>query len=64
MAFKAIPGGFHIPNMIQEGTGSFKSLLIDAASEKVAGIVFAPKTGTISKVGFSTRTVTTNHRSS
>ncbi len=59
MAFQTIPSGFYLPDMLQQSTWSFSSLLIDAASEKVAAICQAPKTGTITKIGFVTRTVTT-----
>lgn len=51
---------FIIPNPhIFSGT-AFSSLLIDASGEKVAFIIQIPKTGTISKVGFRTATVTTS----
>lgn len=38
---------------------AFSSLLIDASGEKVAFIIQIPKTGTVSKIGFRTGTVTT-----
>lgn len=51
---------FIIPNPhIFSGT-TFASLLIDASGEKTAFIIQIPKTGTISKVGFRTNTVTTS----
>jgi hypothetical protein len=46
------------PNYIGAATLTFGNLLIDAADEKAAFIVQAPKTGTISKIGFRTGTVT------
>ena len=61
MALQEIPGGMIIPKLWDgpsAGLG-YGSLLLDAASEKAAYIVRAPKTGTISKVGFRTGTVTT-----
>jgi hypothetical protein len=39
---------------------SFVSRLIDATGEKYAAIIQIPKTGTISKIGFRTGTVTTS----
>lgn len=59
MAFQTIPGGLIIPSKGSDENPSFQDLLIDAASEKAASIVRAGKTGTIDKVGFKTRTVTT-----
>ena len=44
-------------NMYDDDT--FNTLVIDAASEKVAGVFQACKTGTINKIGFGTGTVTT-----
>jgi hypothetical protein len=38
---------------------SLQNFLLDAASEKAAGVFQAPKDGTINKVGFLARTVTT-----
>lgn len=51
---------FYIPNPFIMGSTAFSSLLIDASGEKAAFIVQIPKTGTISKVGFRTGTVTTS----
>jgi hypothetical protein len=50
-----------IPDLPSAGNGapSFNSYLIDAANEKLAFILYAPKSGSIRKVGFRTATVTT-----
>ena len=55
-----IKGNFQIPvyNQIVSGT-SGQTLLIDAAAEKVAFVMQASETKSISKVGFRTGTVTT-----
>ena len=62
MAFQTIPGGLAIPVPPNSGTSSTTfgtPMLLNAASEEAAGVLYAPKTGTISKIGFLTGTVTT-----
>lgn len=59
MAFQAIPGGFYLPHPYRESSETFLSLFLDTAGDSAAGIMRAPKTGTITKVGFRTGTVTT-----
>lgn len=61
MAYQTFPGGMYFPTvpLVDDVSLQFTSLLINAASESVAGIFQAPKTGTIDKVGFLTGTVTT-----
>lgn len=60
MALQIIPGGLWIPHpFIRTGAISFGNMLIDASGEKAAGIFRAPKTGTVSKIGFLTGIVTT-----
>lgn len=59
MAFQTIPGHLWIPDLPEDDSPVFTNMLIDASGEKAAAIVTAPKTGTIDKVGFRTRTVTT-----
>jgi len=59
MAEQTIKGYILIPDQLLSININFNSMLIDAASEKAASIVQASKTGTISKVGFLTGTVTT-----
>ncbi len=61
MAFQAIPGGAWIlhPPLERQSLINFTGELIDASTEKEALVSLIPKTGTISKVGFLTRTVTT-----
>ena len=56
MALQTIKGGLAIPPYFKI---SLANMVIDAANEKAAGILRAPKTGIISKVGFLTATVTT-----
>ena len=51
---------FSIPHPYSILGSTFQSLLIDASGEKAAFVVQIPKTGTISKVGFRTATVTTS----
>jgi hypothetical protein len=60
MTLQAINPPILIPGLIDYCHSYYwSSLLIDAAAEKAAFITYAPKTGTISKVGFRTGTVTT-----
>ncbi len=61
MAFQAISSRTTIPTLPILGAGGLgrTSLLIDAAGEKAAAIVYAPQAGDIAKVGFLTDTVTT-----
>lgn len=60
MAEQTIKGYFLFPELDFDDSGpNFTSQLIDAADEKAASIIQAPKTGTISKVGFRTITVAT-----
>lgn len=63
MALQTIKGGIFLPSPPPDVDGtapSLVSMLLDAAGEKAAFIVLAPKTGTISKVIFRTGTVTTS----
>ncbi len=61
MSLQAIPGTILIPDLVSYSHGSaWNDLLIDASGEKVAFVTRVPKTGTITKVGFRTRTVTTS----
>lgn len=60
MAAQTIKGGFQIALPYTAALPTFNALTIDAAGEKVAGIFRVPKSGTISKVGFRTVTVTTS----
>jgi hypothetical protein len=58
MTLQAINPPILIPGLVDYcHSNFFNSLLIDAAAEKAAFITYAPKTGTISKVGFRTGTV-------
>ena len=61
MALQTIPGGgIFIPDYAGwRGLPGFNSQLIDASGERAAAIFKVPKSGTISKVGFRTGTVTT-----
>lgn len=61
MAEQIVEGGLWIPHPYLKGASgpSLQDMLIDASTEKAAGVFMAPKTGTISKVGFLTKTVTT-----
>jgi len=60
MTFQVITGeGLHFPQPINDAAPSLKSILLDAASEKAAFVFRVGKTGTVSKVGFCTATVTT-----
>ncbi|MFQ5804771.1 MAG: hypothetical protein ACE5JQ_17920, partial [Candidatus Methylomirabilales bacterium] len=61
MAEQTFPGGLWIPHppIMQSAAPNLQNMLIDASTEKAAGVFRAPKTGTISKVGFLTGTVTT-----
>lgn len=64
MAVPYFGGSFFFPSYTFGNMSSVPSLIlstytIDAADEGIAFIVQAPKTGTISKVGWGTRTVTT-----
>lgn len=45
--------------LITQGGVTYNSLLLDAAAEKAAWIIRAPKTGNLARVGFRTGTVTT-----
>ncbi len=56
---KSIPGFLMFPRMPATNAPIYGTMLLDAADEKVACIVQAPKTGNIRKVGFRTGTVTT-----
>lgn len=58
MALTSIPGGMWIPGIYGYQYPVYSSLLIDAADEKAGAIVQVPKTGTITKIGFRTSTVT------
>lgn len=61
MALQTIPGGLWIPHpyLLGDAGVTFNVMLLNGSSEKAAGVFRAPKTGTISKVGFLTGTVTT-----
>ncbi len=55
-----ISGFFLFPDFPLNDAGpNYQALLLDAANEKAAAIISAPKTGTISKIGFKTMNVTT-----
>lgn len=60
-AQQTLKNGFVFPYMPRSNTSgpTIASMLLDAADEKAAWIVQAPKTGNISKVGFRTAVVTT-----
>lgn len=57
MAIQTVQPYLPLPSVFQ--VTYFNSLLIDTSGEKAAFITQIPKTGTISKVGFRTATVTT-----
>lgn len=61
MTMVSFPGGLWLPErpQLNEGAPSYNDMLIDAASEKAAFIIQAPRTGNIAKVCFLTGTVTT-----
>lgn len=55
------PGGFHVPEFWDGASSTIlvSALLIDADGEKQALVIQAPKTGSIRKIGFMMRTITT-----
>lgn len=59
MALQTIPGGLWIPQRTSLDVPFLANMVIDAADEKIAFIFKIGKTGTISKVGFKTGSVTT-----
>jgi hypothetical protein len=64
MALQAISGGLVVPHpphnpMAANTGGGWGSVTIDAAGEKVAFLVTAPKTGNVQRVGFLLGAVTT-----
>lgn len=63
MPLTSFPGGIWLPNREHSATGdlAYTSYLCDANGEKFAMIIQAPKTGTISKIGWRTGTVTTGN---
>jgi len=56
---QTIPNGLWLPQVLLIGSPNFASILLDAANEKTALIFRVPKTGTITKIGWRTTTVTT-----
>lgn len=59
MALVTFPGGLWIPHRQSGADAAASSFIIDAADEKLAFIIQAPKSGTINKVAWRTGTVTT-----
>lgn len=60
MTLQAIaPTALWLPEFGVSSSAAVNSMLIDAAGEKAAYIIAAPKAGTIDKVGFRTGVVTT-----
>lgn len=59
MALQTIPGFIPIPRHYAHLPTGLSNMLIDAADEEAAAVFYVGKTGTISKVGFLTGTVTT-----
>lgn len=65
MAIQSIPGGMYVPRPVTDESAAPNELTalastgIDAADEKIAIIIRAPKTGNIRKILWNTGTVTT-----
>jgi hypothetical protein len=60
MAYVDIPGGLFMPKPVTTETApGLASVLLDADGEYAGCFIRAPLTGTITKIGFATRTVTT-----
>mgnify|MGYP001570964146 CR=1 FL=1 len=61
MAVIATSGGIYFPTMPQDiqGNTAFGTIVLDSANESAAQILQLPRSGTISKIGFRTLTVTT-----